>query len=336
MNISSKKENNISNFFFYAILSLYIVFVQGTDMSAITLDRQVFRHHSMLEGNSEFFNPWQYRILSTYFVEIFHRILHFFNSSIDYVKSFLIFRFLQAMGLFYLTRYLYQLYGVKNHLLLHAGTIILGLTMANSVYHSDLSISTYFDVLFYVLSAILIIKKQYVWIIPVTALGVLNRETSAFIPLMLIVSTIDWQRRSLDKSILIISILSCLTFAAGFVGVRLYYGFRPPEIIADKSLYSIIDYLRYNFTFLRSYPLLVGTLTFIPVIIIMYFKQLPLLMRQWFWLIVPAWFLIHYSYALVSESRLFLVPHTLIFIPAFLWLIENRYTEMSMEKSQDR
>lgn len=55
-----------------------------------------------------------------------------------------------------------------------------------------------------------------------------------------------------------------------------------------------------------------------PLLALWEFRLLPLKIRGLFWLIVPLWFAVHFASALVNETRLFLVPVALVFIPAAL------------------
>jgi hypothetical protein len=151
-----------------------------------------------------------------------------------------------------------------------------------------------------------------------------NRETSLLIPAMLVLPFIQWKERKIPRAILVPGLLSTLVFFVAFISVRVYYGYRAPEGI--NGMTSVSEYLLFNLRFFRLYPELIGTLAFLPLVIIIFLKRLPRLLQYWFWIICPAWFGIHFVYSTAVETRLFLVPQILVFIPAFLWLIENWYT----------
>lgn len=183
--------------------------------------------------------------------------------------------------------------------------------------------NTYFDVLFYLLAAILILQKKYLWIPFLMFFAALNRETSLLIPAMMVIPNIDWKRKYIAPYFLIWGGVSVVVFFVVFFGVRLYFGYKSPEIV--EGMRTPLDYLIRNFTYLWTYPLLAGALTFLPLLPILFLKRLPKILQQWFWVIIPAWFTIHYLYAIVAEARLFLVPIALILIPSFLIIIENWY-----------
>lgn len=312
----------------YSILSLYVVYEQATDLYAIPLPEQVARHERMLARNSEFFNPWQYRVFSTYMVEGFYYILHSLSDRIDLVKSFILFRVLQNILIFVIAHCYFIALGIRNPWLVVMGILLLGFSMAHSVFQSDLSVNTYFDILFYLLAGLLIIKERLIWIIPLVLLAALNRETSLLIPVMLIIPFVQWKPFSIPRTPFLIATISTILFFAVFISVRLYYGYREAEGI--NGMTSFTDYLSFNLRYLKVYPELIGTVAFLPILTILFLKRLPRLLQQWFWVVCPAWFLIHFAFSTAVESRLFLVPQALIFIPAFLWLIENWYNQAEL------
>lgn len=302
-----------------------MVYKQATDSHAVDLERQEVRHQRMLDGDSEFFNPWQYRMFSTLVAEGFYRGLNSIIPSMDRVKSFLLFRFLQNLLIFFVADLYFRALNIRNPWLRLTGQLILAFCMAHSVFQSDLSFNTYFDILFYLLAAWLILKKYYIWIIPVTAVAAFNRETSALIPAMLVIPFINWKARRIPWSVLKPGIVAGILFILVFVSVRVYYGYRPA--VGIHGMTTIRDYVLFNMKFFRIYPELLGTLAFLPIVVLVYLKRLPEMLRTWFWIICPIWFVIHFVYTTAVETRLFLVPQALIFIPAFLLLVESWYKD---------
>jgi len=307
----------------FMLLSAYVVYKQATDLNAISIEDQIVRHQRMLDGESEFFNPWQYRILSTYLAEGFHQLLNNVSSRIDKPISFLLFRFLQNLLIFYIAKSYFQSLNIRNPWLILTGILIMTFSFAHSVFRSDLSFNTYFDILFYLLAALLIMRAQVVWLIPLMFFAALNRETSLLIPGMLIIQFITWKPFSVNYKIFGITVTSVVAFAIGFVGVRLYFGYSPPAGIHGMT--TFLDFFVFNLKFKTMYPELIGTFAFLPLVVIIFLTRLPFVLQRWFWLVVPTWFFIHLAYSTAVETRLFLVPQVLIFIPAFLWLIENWY-----------
>ncbi|MEX1238340.1 MAG: hypothetical protein WEB30_01435 [Cyclobacteriaceae bacterium] len=316
-------NHRIDKFFWFTcflIMSLYILHEHSTSGVAIDLDTMMARHRNFINGNSEFFNPWQYRILAPFMLEGLVQIFIKISPGAPEVLPYLFLRFLQNMILLYIAFYFYRELKISNPVILFAGMLLLCFNISNSVFRSDLSFNTYFDVIFYLLAGWAIVTNRFIWIIPITFFAALNRETSGFIPLMLVAAFTgkDWKNSLKER--LVIGGISLALFAACFVTIRLYYGYQEAKGI--HGITSPIDYLSFNFTFLRMYPQLFGTLALIPVVVIICFNKIPRILRNWFWLIVPSWILIHLIKSITAETRLFLVPHALIFIPAMLYLAE--------------
>lgn len=308
---------------FILLMSAYVVYETATDKEAIALDVQITRHKRMLSGTSEYYNPWQYRIFSMFVLEATIRAYRALIPGSCEICPYLLLRFLQNIAIFYLCLVYYRLLGIKNPLMVWTGWLILCFTFANSSFHSDLSFNTYFDILFYLAGAVLILNNRLLWIVPLTLLAALNRETSGFIPLMLL--TPFSKDIIYNKKRIVIAAVSLFLYVLAFVGVRLCYGYQPAASVHGMT--SPIEFLQYNITFIRMYALLFGTLGVIPIVVLLGFRNLPVTLKYWFWLIVPAWVIIHLFCTMASETRLFLVPHTLLFVPSFLILIERWYVQ---------
>lgn len=312
-------------FFLVFLMSAYILYEHATHCHAIDPDVQIVRHRRLIAGNSEFYNPWQYRVFTPMVLEgciwVYNRVL----SAKPEIMPYLSLHFVQIVFIFYISIYYYHKLGLENPYLIATGLLILCYSMANSIFRSDLSFNTYFDIIFYLAAAIFILDKRYTWLIPLTVVAALNRETSGFIPLMLLFPVSLRNLRTISHRKLVIAGLSLVLFTLVFVLVRWYFGYRPAVGIHGMSTPS--EFLVFNLTFLRLYPLLIGTLGIVPLMVVFGLRKLPPVLRSWFWLIVPAWFTVHFLMSTAVETRLFLVPQALIFIPAFLWLIEKGHED---------
>jgi len=115
----------------------------------------------------------------------------------------------------------------------------------------------------------------------------------------------------------IITGLSLFTFAIIYIGIRWYYGLRPAEVA------SPLEGLSTNLISWRGYLEIFGTTSILPLWCILHWKKAAYFFRLIFIGLVPVWFLIHFSVAAVWESRLFLVPTILIFLPMTLETLEK-------------
>ncbi|MEI9917743.1 MAG: hypothetical protein WDO14_02955 [Bacteroidota bacterium] len=308
----------------FCLLSIYVVYEHATSGAAVDLATQIDRHKKLIDGQSEFFNPWQYRILSALVLQAMIDVYQAVVPGKPEIVPYLALSFIQNVIIFYLAFAYYKVLGIRNPLLILAGIVMLSYSFASSTFASDLSFNTYFDIIFYLAAGWLILTGRYVWIVPLTIVATMNRETCGFIPLMLIAPFIDKKLGGVTKQQWIITIASLVGYVVVFVGIRLYYGYQPA--VGIHGITGVKDYLLFNLKFFRMYPELIGTFTILPIIVLLGFKKLPVVLQRWFLLIVPVWIVIHFAKSTAVETRLFLVPMTLIFVPAFLWLIEE-YSE---------
>lgn len=318
--------------FFFTALSFYVVYEQATNCLSIGMADLVLRHSNMLAGQSEFFNPWQYRIFSTYLLEgiivLFDR-LPVINQYQYFPYLFL--RFIQNLVIFYVAYKFYKALQIESKYLIILGLLLLGYNMSNSVFQSDLSFNTYFDILFYLLAGYLIILNKTIWVLPLMIFASFNRETSVLIAFMVMASAIDFKSRKVKSWFdLKIGIGALLIFVAIFIGLRAYYGM--PAAQGIHGMTSPLSYLKFNLAFFRMYPEMFGTLGIIPLLVILKFKSLSYHMKLFLLLIVPIWFLVHFVKSTAVETRLFLVPQALIFIPALLQIIEMEWKKNKIAK----
>lgn len=191
------------------------------------------RHRAVIEGRSEFYNPWQYRVLCPYTIE---GLLWVYNHTVDkvfaiedkfhvniesntgttnetdqfvklmqtpgamkYMIIFILFRFAEHLLIFFLAWKLWSKF-VKNKWLIFFGINFLALSLGNGVTVADLSFNTYMDIILYLITAnIIVYNKNHLLLIPITVLGAFNRETSILIPALYFISQMDLTKFSLKN-----------------------------------------------------------------------------------------------------------------------------------------
>ena len=305
----------------FLILAAYVLYEQASSCIGLGMEIQMERHARFIAGDSEFFNPWQYRVWSGWVLEGFIRVFNTLPIQLHAYAPFFALRLLLNLLIFWAGYHFYKALNIKSWFLLLTGLLLLAFNMSNSNWQADLAFNTYFDVLFYLLAAYVVLKAHPAWIIPLTVVAVLNRETSGFIPFMLMLSAFDLPKLKLqDKSRLLYGLVALLLYGLIFIALRWYYGLRPYEAIHDID--SPWEFFRFNLLFFNMYPQLIGTLGVVPLLALMGFRRWPLFLQAIGLLIMPFWILIHLFNSLAMETRLFLVPQALIFIPALLCLIE--------------
>lgn len=274
---------------------------------------QLARHQAVLAGNAG--DPWQYRIFSAYLVQgaldvsqslaIPHPVATAFIAcrvSLDTLILLLAYAYYRRLGLTLPAALL--------------GMALLAWGMSYSHFDSDLQFSTFFDILFYLLAGLLILQQRFLWIIPLTALAALNRETSGLIPfLLLVVALFALPRPSRRRTLLIFAAAFGL-YLAIFTGLRLAYGAQTPILPYGHT--AGLDLLGYNLLRPVTWSRLVATFSIIPLVALIGWSRWSQPLRLFFWALVPVWLGVHALAAVLAETRLLLVPQALVFIPAAL------------------
>lgn len=276
---------------------------------------QLIRHEAVLQGQAP--NPWQYRVFSEYLAEGFVRLFQLLKVQDAISFGFISLRLLQNLAVFLLAFALYQKVSGSNVISL-IGMLLLASSMKNAFYDNDLSFNTYFDLIFYLLAVILILNRKYYWLILVTALAALNRETSGLIPFLALAALVNEELPLFKK--LLPFLFSGLAFVVIFIGLHILYPNRPLYI--PYEVVPGYPMLIYNVTRSFTWTQLFYMLGLIPVIGLAFIFNWPRLWQRFFLIMVPAWFAIHFVLSIAGETRLFLVPQALIFIPGVLFVVK--------------
>jgi len=363
----NKTRKNVLIFIALALLSVYPIYRNYYYGYA---DIQYERHLDFMNQESQFYNPWQYRILAPLSVEGVKRV---YDQTIDqiypieekfkftqpdgfapkdktaeilskldepgFIKYNLIysaFRFMINFFIYYLA-FLFLSHFVKNKWLIFLGIIFMSLSMGNAVNDSDFTLHTYIDNLLYLLAALVIIKGRNGWyIVLLTLIGATNRETCLLIPFLYLVSNIEWESWWKEKlkiskfpwprtKVILVTAASVVVFAAVFVAIRAYYGYEPQSQWKVPAGLPMLKLNLISFTAVKSYFEMLGAFSLLPFLCIYRFKQASRILRTWFIAIVPLWFLVHFILVVAYQSRLFLVPTFIIFLPMVLEFIEREY-----------
>ncbi|HAW51186.1 MAG TPA: hypothetical protein DCX54_02485, partial [Flavobacteriales bacterium] len=233
--------------------------------------QQIKFHQKMLDGIAG--NPWQYRILSDILLIPLRSIFWRLGIPNPDASAFISFRFAQSLLILTCAEIYYRKLSI-NPFLNFIGLSILAWGMSYSLYDSELSFNTFFDIAFYLAGAILILDRKFILIIPLTLFAALNRETSVLIPLMLAffiifnAGDIGYQKRSLAYAG-----IALIIFLVTFVALRLFYG-EQPFITADGNTPGF-GTLRYNLFRWVTWQQISLTLGVIPILAILSYKYYP-------------------------------------------------------------
>ncbi len=276
---------------------------------------QLQRHTDVLAGKAP--NPWQYRVLSEIMAEGFIDLFRFLQVQDPIGFGFIAFRLLQNMAIFLLAFALYRQISTSK-LFPWIGIALLACTIKNGFFDNDLSFNTYFDVIFYQIAVLLILRHRYFWVALLMIPAALNRETSGVIPFLMLAALLDNLRVFQKKYIPFY--LSIVIFALIFFGLRFLYPDRPIYIPYKQT--PGYQLLLYNLTRSFTWDQLFHTLGFAPPLGLIFFFVLPKLWQRFFLVLCPVWLGIHAFLSVMGETRLFFVPQAIIFIPAALFMLE--------------
>lgn len=283
---------------------------------------QLSRHLRVIEGDAR--GQWQYRVLSEYVVWIGRKIGATLQRD-NVAEVFIVIRVLYTWACLLLAwRYYRMLEFSEPACLLGVGWLVWA--MSHSVFDSDISLNTYGDLIFYLLAMVLILKQRDAWIIPVTFLAVLNRETALLIPLLLGAARMADHRES-NQSLrtTVWTVIAALAAgAAAYAAVRLWYGPTQREFVPPG-----LAYLTFNLKRPQTYLYLALTLNVLPVLAWIGWRQTARMVRYIGLIMLPVWVLVHMFISAWAETRLLLVPLSVVVIPAALYAVVRLGRESS-------
>lgn len=278
------------------------------------LDLQVAYHETVLAGDAP--SPWQYRLFSEWILEGLIHLAGMFNSVNSFYIAALILRVGQNILIYFLAFLYFRKLGYSQETAL-IGILFLSGSLLNSFYKSGFSFNTYFDLVFYLGAGLLILRRSFFWLPFVMVVAALNRETSGLIPIMALSAIADIKNWKAGFFQILFSFFCWLVI---FVVLRLMYS--GAELFIPYENPPGIPLMLFNLRPEWFTPLL-KFFGAVPLFGLTTIKRWTPLLVRFFVLMVPIWFGIHLIASVIAESRLFLVPQTLIFIPVFLLFIDS-------------
>jgi hypothetical protein len=284
--------------------------------------------------------PWRYRLFAEWVSAGFLVATQALGIPRPISAGFLGLRLVQNTLIFAIAFVYYRRLGLEARPAL-VGMMVLGAACTYANYNSDLSANTYFDVLFYLLAGVAVLTPwKPAAFLGVTVVAALNRETSAFLPMLPVVSLVarpdriarEWRRVAPP------SLVAFAVWATIFFGVRAWAG--PPARSWEEQwgfvqgLPSVAMNLRSHITL----TYLAVTFTLLPLLTLWQFRGLPDFLRGLFWLMVLPWLGLHLVMVPVNETRIFLVPIAMVLIPGALYPragAADRGSESSTAASRD-
>ncbi len=279
------------------------------------------RHISRVLGTAG--APSRYRILTTCLQEAFLRVSPIQSGNSYEINSF-IFRLLQNAALLLVAwAYFRSLdIGVASSIL-GLGLLVYGMNAA--FWQSDLSCYTYTQLILLLLAGLLINCKRpamEILILPLTILGTLNREETVFFPIMLLVAraspTWPWVPQ---KRTLAIGVLSLVLFVAVYAAVHHFISPAP----YSRGRYGVppgLENLYFNILNRRTWLGLAQMYSLLPLALLLW-RYWPAVLHRYLFAVGIPWLGAQFVFGAADETRLFLGPLALIFIPAALAAING-------------
>jgi hypothetical protein len=288
------------------------------------ISMQLERHFDVITGAAP--GPWQYRVFPEWLIEALVPVAAMLGTTSPFFTVFVFIRVVQNLLIFSLAYRYFQESGFSPQISL-IGIFFMTGSLLNAFNQSDLSFNTYFDVIFYLIAALLIKKGSYAWLPILMVFASLNRETSGLIPFMAVVAAFEFKDRWKN---LILALVSLLAWAWIFVYVRTLYPHT--QLMHPYDVQPGVALFHYNLSVASIYWLF-RFFSLLPLLGLFVLKEWPPILKRYFLIMIPIWLVIHAFDSVISETRLFLVPHILVFIPAALLLVryhwENSYPASS-------
>ena len=297
-----------------ALLSAVTVYIQFKALGYPYLEtRQLERHEAVLNGTAG--DPWQYRVLSEWAVEVVLDVCR--TIGITFSNGFLIVRFLQNVLIFVLAFAWMRALAIPARAA-YLGLALIAWAMTQALFDSDLQFNTYSDIIFYLAAALLIVRRRWGWLIPLVALGALNRETIGLVPVMLVAGAVAVYglRAPETKRAALYAGAAFAAYALVTVVLRAAVG--PGEIVLAYGQHPGSELFSYNVERPVSWTNLFVTLNVLPFLALWWIRDWPRWLLGFGAAVVPVWFAVHFVSAVVAETRLFLVPLALVFVPGVL------------------
>jgi hypothetical protein len=294
-------------------------YVKARGFEYIEYGNQIQRHQAIIEGNAG--NPWQYRILAPFLIEILLKFTYSLNFPHSILVTFIFVRFIQDTTILIIAFAYYRKLGLPfPHALI--GMALLAWGISYSHHNSDLQFNTFFDIIFYLIAGLCILHEKFIWIIPITFLAVLNRETSGFIPFLALSVSLIALPKGYLKKVLLIVLIACLVYLSVFICLRLMYGNQ--VMLLPYGYVPGFEVLKINLLSVMGWQRIIATLNILPILAIIGYSKSPVLLRIFFWVMLPLWLLIHFTSSEIGETRLLLVPQTMVIIPIALFALTNQ------------
>jgi hypothetical protein len=253
----------------------------------------------------------QYRVLSPYLAIGVQTLLG------EAVPPFQMLRFAQMLVISVLAYIYYGQLGLRPVTRLLGICLLGGLISLSMGINgpSSFSLDRFDDTIFYLIAGLLVLSGQEGWMPPLMVLAVANRETSVFMP-TLILARYGWQSRKA----LVTAGVAWAAAALVYLGIHAYYGPRPR---VEESYWGTAMVTR-SLRMPGQVAFFLAAVNLLPAMVVLTLRDVDPFLRRLFWYVVPVWFAIHIWAARLGEGIMYLAPITIVLVPLVLQGLERR------------
>ncbi len=261
--------------------------------------------------------PDQYRVFTDRMVVLAVKAVEALELPRPVGLTFIALRLFQNLLLFGLAYAFYRRLGIPPYpTVLGVSALAWGMTQAN--YGADLGFNASTDTLLYLSAALALVCGRPAWLVPITAIAVLNRESSILIPYMALACAVRREPRlTLDKAIAAPAFASLVVWCLLFVALHFSLGSRPWSL-HESGAAPGFEILRYNLTNRDAWEHGFGILGFLPLLALLSWRGWAPPLKPVFWSVVPLWCIAQLFCAPLDQSRVLLLPQVLVFVPGVL------------------
>jgi hypothetical protein len=283
------------------------------------------RHERYLDGSQP--APYRYRLLSHYAFQLALDVAGV-DTTAGYRSVARVFRLLQNFGIFLLAFVYLRGFGLRTPLAL-VGLALLSYGMCFAFYQADLSLYVYSELALFVLAAVLLQRKWDRAVILLAFVAAFDRESSVLIPCLLLAARVDWASLRWrtrapwlrqHRGTLAVFGLSLAAFLAVRLGLWLALGSAEYAPSRYGAVFPGVELLVENVQNPLTWSGLLQMFGPLPLLLF-FVRRWPRFLKASLALLVGPWVLGQFVFGSADETRLFLVPFVLVFVPAGLTLV---------------
>ncbi len=197
------------------------------------------------------------------------------------------------------------------------GCLLLAWGMCQAFNQSDLSFYSYSELLFFLLAGACM-ARRWLWMMPILLLvAAANRESSIMLLALFgaAIPTMGFRRIVWPLLVSMVVFVAVQALAHWWAGPSpLYSG------SCYGAVYPGVKLAMLNFTNKYTWYWLIRMYAVLPLVLLWY-RQWPISLRWHFWMLAIPWCFAQFLCGSTDETRLFLVPLAMVFIPASVAMV---------------